>query len=118
MRGFQRFADLSGNSKGVVKGQWSACNLIGECFSADQLHDEEVSTIRLLEAVDCSDVRMTNRSQQARFAFESCDAVGVSHECFMENFYGDRPAELRVSGLIDLPHAAGAQMRRDFVVSE
>ena len=47
-----------------------------EILALDQLHDERVRAGRFLEPVDRGDVRMVQRGERLRLAFEPRDASG------------------------------------------
>src|SRR5262245_54258218 len=105
VRGFQRFRNLSRNLERLINRYRSTLDALGQRFSTDEFHYEEVLTGRLLESVDRRNVRMIQRCQHSRFAFESSDPFGVVTECFGKELDGNTAAQFQVSGLIHLSHA-------------
>ena len=64
----------------LVERQRPAQQAIGQRLALDQLHDQEMSAVGLLEAVERGDVRVIQRRQDLRFALEPRHAVGVGRE--------------------------------------
>ena len=65
-------------------------------------------------AAPCS----ASRSATPCFTFEAGDALGVTGEQIGQDLDGDVAPQLRIDGLIDVPHATGTEVRGDFVVVE
>jgi len=86
-------------------------------LALDQLHDEEVPVAVLLHPVERRNVGVVERGENLRLALEARDAFGVGGKSFGEDLDGDLAPELRVSGAIDLTHAARAQHGNDFVLT-
>ena len=92
--------------------------MIRQQLAVDQLEHEIPRAVRFLEAVDGGDVRMIQRREDLRLAFEAREAIGVFRERFGKNLERDRASEFEIPGAIDLAHASGAERRDDFVRAE
>ena len=69
----------------------------------------------VFETMDRRDVWMVQRCEQLRLTLEPDEAVGISGEQFRQDLQGDVAVEPRITGALDLAHAAGAQQADDFV---
>jgi hypothetical protein len=56
--------------------------------------------------------------EEARFAFEACEAVRLLRDAVREEFEGDLAAELGVASGEDFAHSAGAEWPQDVVRSQ
>ena len=70
------------------------------------------------EAVDRGDIRMVERREHLRLAFEAREPVGIAREELGQDLQRDVTIELRVTRTIDLAHAACAECRDDLVGAE
>src|SRR5688500_12784123 len=70
------------------------------------------------DVVDRADVRVAQRSDDARFTLESRLAVRIAGHRRGQDFDGDIAPEPRVTGTIDLAHAARSDWTADLVGSE
>ena len=61
---------------------------------------------------------MVERSQHLRLTFESCHAIRVVREGHRQDFDRYIASKLDIPGAVDLPHAARADRRKDFVGSQ
>src|SRR5258708_6740903 len=77
-----------------------------------------MNTARLLESVDCGDVRMVQGRERFRFALKPVQAVGVRGECIRQDLDRDLTSEGGVRRPVHLPHAAFADRRGNFVDAE
>jgi len=68
--------------------------------------------------VQRADVRVVQCRGGARFLFEAAATVGMGREIRRKHFDRDRATQTGVAGLVDLPHAAGADERLDLVRPE
>jgi len=89
-----------------------------EIFAVDQLHDEGGSDRGLFQAVDLRDVRVIQRGERLRFAFESRQSIRIVGERVGKNLQRDVTIEFRVPRAIDLAHPTRAERGDDLVGSE
>ncbi len=61
---------------------------------------------------------MVEAGEDLGFSLEPREAIRISGEGFRQNLQGDLAVELRIGGLIDLPHAAFADEDGHVVVPE
>ena len=72
----------------------------------------------LFEAIDCANVGMVQRREDARFALEPSESIGIRREGRRQNLDRDLALRLGVARAIDLAHAAGTERAGDFVRAE
>ena len=68
--------------------------------------------------IDRENVRMIQRSSGFRFNFETLQTLGIGREKFRQYLDRDIAVQPRISGPIDLTHAASAKRTEDFVLTE
>src|SRR5713226_4591022 len=71
MRVFQRLGDLFRNGQRFVEWSWTLLDTLRQRGSFDQLHHQRADAARFFQAMDASDVRMIQGSQNLGFAFEA-----------------------------------------------
>ena len=81
----------------------------------DMLHDDEDLALMLADLMDRADVRGVQRGGSAGFLEE---AGGCIVGLLGEDLQRHVPAELRIVGAVDLPHAALADQGDDLVGAE
>jgi len=84
----------------------------------DQFEDKEVGSTESFKAVNGCNIGVIERSEQFGFTLESCDTIRVFGELFGQHLDRHIAAEPVILRLINLPHAALAQLVRDFVMRE
>ena len=72
----------------------------------------------VFDSVDSRDVRVVERRQDLRFAFESRKALGIGGECARQDLDGDVSPEAGIVGPIYFPHSAGPERRNHVVVAQ
>ena len=77
----ERLGDLSRDDQGLVEGDLSALQPLGEVLSLDELEDEEELPVRFLEPVDGGDAGVVERREELRLAPEG-RAPGRSRDPF------------------------------------
>jgi len=80
VRGFDRFCQLLRDRQRVVEWNGAVIDSIGERGVVHQLQHERLDAIRFLEAVNSRDVRVVQRGEDLRFAFEAGQPIGVGGE--------------------------------------
>ena len=86
---------------------------IRERRAFDQLEDQCEPAVDLFDAVDCGNVGMIERGEQARFAFEARAPVRIVSEHRRQQLDGDIASEARIARTVHLTHAAGAKRPGD-----
>ena len=76
---------------------------LGQRLAFDELEHERADAFGVLEPVDRADVRMIQRRQHPRFAFEARQPLGVVRERARQDLDGDIAAQPRIAGAIDSP---------------
>ena len=82
------------------------------------LHDEELDAVLVPDVVERADVRMRELRDRLRLPLEPLADLGARGEVRGQDFDGNRAAEARVAGAVDLAHAAGADLADDLVRAE
>src|SRR5262249_44588209 len=118
VRGFEGRRDLYGDGDRSVYRKPTAGNAGCERVADGELHDEHRRRGRAFQPMDRSDIGMIQRSEDARFAFEAREALGICGEGIGKDLDRDVAMEVRVTGAIDLAHAAGSERRNDLERSD
>ena len=118
VRGFEGFGNLLRDRQRLVDRNRSLRDPVRERRPLDQLHDERLHAVRLLEAVDVRDVRMIERGEDLRLAFEPRQAIRIGGEEVRKHLQRDVAIEPRVPRPIHFPHAASPKQRENLVRAE
>jgi hypothetical protein len=101
----QRVGELDGIFQDVFERQRSLFETLGEGMPL--LHDEVIHSVMLPDVMQRADVRMIERRDCLRFALESFAKLGLRGRP-RQNLDRDRTIQPRVSRLVYLSHATGA----------
>ena len=81
VRGFERVGDLPGDGQRVGRaGNGPRATPIRQRLALDELEHERGHAVDVLEAVDRGDVRVVQRRQDLRFAFEAGEPLRIPSE--------------------------------------
>ena len=72
----------------------------------------------LADVVQRADVRVIELRYRPRLAVESITKLRIGRQRFREDLDGDGSIQTRIAGLVDLAHAAFAQLVEDSIRSE
>jgi hypothetical protein len=78
--GIERLGDLAGDVERTRDRQRPMLETMRECRAFDQFEHQRGDAIRFFESVDCANVRMIERGEQARFASEATAPLGIGYE--------------------------------------
>jgi hypothetical protein len=106
---FERARELGADANGVIGCQRTLRQAIGERRAFDQFQHQQVHAVRLLDAVDGRDVRMIQRGEYPRLAFEAGQSLSVVRQRTRKQFEGDLASELLIACAVDLPHSSAAE---------
>src|SRR5262245_49901967 len=115
VRGVERVGDLSGDGDRFQKRQRGATYAIVQRVALDQLEHQGRCVAGVFEAVDCRNVRVIERGEQACFAFEARHTTGVGGEPRRQDLQRDLASQFRVARAIHLSHAAHTQQTQGCV---
>ena len=115
---FHSGGDLLGDANGLVDGDGTSCNPLGQGLTGHELEHEIMRVPGLLEPVDRGDVGVVQRRENFGLSLEARQSLRVSGKRFGQDFDGDVPAEFSVLGSEDLAHPAFANRLDDLVVAE
>ena len=87
-------------------------------LAIDKLSRDETSIARRADLINCEDVRMIQSRSSFRFLNEALQSLLVRSYSLRKNLDRHRSIEFRIKGEVDLTHAAGADLRADFVAAE
>src|SRR4029453_18707678 len=96
---FERLGDLTRNWNGLIERNLPLRDGIGERRPFDKLEDEGLRTVRILKAIDSSNIRVVEGSEELSFALEPCESIGIEREQVGQDLQGDvaiRSEERRV----------------------
>ena len=88
-----------------------------EVAAVDELHDEILDVAGLARVVGGDDVRMLEPGGGVHFALEALDGRFVFHRGGRHHLQRDDALHPPMLGLVDLAHAAGADLGEDHVVA-
>ena len=114
----QRAGDLHGDLQRLIELQPAFLEAGGERLAFEVLDHEVRDIILLADVEERADVRMTQRRNEPGFAVEALPELRFAGERGRQNLDGDDPIEARVTGAIDLAHAARADRGLDLVRSQ
>ncbi len=77
VRRLQRFADLLRNPERFIDRNRPSLDALGQRFSIDEFHHQELASAGFFQSVDGRNVGMIQRCQHARFALESRHAFAI-----------------------------------------
>jgi hypothetical protein len=115
VRSLERVGDLACDRQRVVDRDGGVPDAIGERLALDELHDESQRTARVLDAVDMGDMRMIERGEQLRLAFEARDAFAIGRHRRGKDLDRDVTLQPRVARAVHLTHASGTKCTEDLV---
>ena len=94
MRGFDGFSQLPRHRQRVVNWHGPVNQPLRKILAFHDLHHEGITGLGVFQTVDVRDVRVIERGQRARFAFEAGQALGISGECRRDDLDGHVAVEL------------------------
>ena len=115
VRGVERVGDLLRDRQRLVERDRAARDPRRQVVAVDQFHDQGGEVRCLLEAVDRRDVRMVESREHFGFALKAREAIRIAGHRGRQHLDRHRPLQIAVGGAIDLAHAAGTDLRGDFV---
>src|SRR5262249_31632020 len=118
MRVLQCLAYLLSNLQRFIYRDRSSFDALGQRFSTNEFHHEELPVARFFQSMYGGDSRMIQRRQHAGFTLESRNTLGIVTECFREEFDGDTAAQLGIGGLIYVAHATRPDVTVDLVMCQ
>src|SRR2546422_1726709 len=118
MRRFQGIRNLNPQIEKLADLEVLAAHPLGERFTLEQLHHDEVSPLVLLDGMDGTDTRVIERGGRPCLPLEALENGGIVLHLIGKELDRDAPPELAVLRLVDHPHAAGAELAEDLVVRD
>jgi hypothetical protein len=103
----QSVRDLNRTFQKLIDFQRSARQALGERFTLEKLHDDEVDIVVVTNIVKGADVRVIQGRNSASLAVEALAHFGTRRDLRRKYLDGDDAVESRVSGFVNLAHAAG-----------
>ena len=93
----ERVSELTCDRQCLGNRNRSSRESIRERRAFDQLEDQCEPAVNLFDAVDRGDVRVIDRGEQARFAFEARAPVTIASEHRRQQLDGDIAPEARIA---------------------
>ena len=116
--GFERLGNLSGDWQRFVEWNSALRDPIGKGRPLDELEHQRLYAAAVFKSVNCGNVRVIQRGQYLRFAFEAGEPIRIEREQFRQDLQRDVAIQPRIPGTIDLAHASGAEGGEDFIRPE
>lgn len=114
----QRAGERGANFDNSFNGHSVRRNHLIERLAFDELHGQKMDAIAFFDGKNGDDVRVIQRSDDARFALETSQAVGIVRHFGGQDFESYVALKLGVGGAVDLAHASCADGGGDLVVGE
>jgi hypothetical protein len=118
VRRHQPSRQLRAQSDDVLLQQGPLVKLLLQRGPQHQLHHQEVDPVRLVEVVECRDVRVAQAREDRSFPAKATSRLFVGEGSGGQELQSDVPPQLLVPGAVDLAHAPGAESFHDAVVGE
>ena len=115
VRRLERLRDLARDHECLQNRQRTQGQTLGERGAFHEFEDEAADAVGLLQPVDRANLRMVQRRQDPRFAFEVRKPLRVCKEDVRDNLDCDISAQLRVVSAVNLAHPARADQSQDLV---
>ena len=90
----------------------------GERLANNKLHDEEIDVLVPADVMKRGDMRVVQAGDRVCLALEPGAGLGLIRDVLQQDFNGDAPVEPRIASFVDLAHAACADERDDFVMTQ
>ena len=89
-----------------------------ERFPFQQLHGDEVLTVRFVDPVNRADVRMIERGRRKGFPLESFAGSRIILQFLRQELQSDMPMQLEVFRFVHHTHAAATEFLQDAIVRD
>src|SRR5215472_19138943 len=109
MRGSQSGSDLNCVLHCFARGNATCLHALAKRIAFQQFGDKKVNAVLRSNIVNGKEVRMIERAQNARFIFETVEALAILGEGGRKNLDRYSAGQPRVSRPIDLAHSASPQ---------
>ena len=114
----QRVGHLHGQVEKLLRRQPVREDQSGKRLAAHELHGDEVDAVDLFDRIDRDDVRVRDGRQRQGLALEAPQTLDVFGHFRRQDLEGDVAPQSRVSGEVNLPHAARADQGSDLIWSQ
>ena len=115
---FEGLGDLLRDGQRLGDGNRALRNAIRERRPFDKLHHQRGGGACSLQAVYRRDARMIEGGEDLRFALKPYESLGITGDRRWQHLDSDRTLQVGVGGLVDLAHAAHADLGDDFIRAE
>src|SRR6266542_5197517 len=93
-------------------------NAFTQRLAVDEFHRDEVLSLKFINLINVSDVRMIKRGSRFRLTNEPLHAITVRSKIGRKNLQGYFPVEFRIVPFVHLAHSALANFCADLVTAE
>lgn len=112
------FGNFAGGLEGLIEGEWTSSEPLGEALSIDELHGDEWFTIHLAGLVDLADEWVVQRRGGFRLTEESLASARILQGGLGKELEGDLTVEDRILGEENLTHPPLSQGLEDGEVTQ
>ena len=114
----ERVGDLDPVTQELLGRERPLAQAVRQRLALEVLHDEVLGLALAVDVVERADVRMRDLRDRLGLALEPLAQLRVRREVRRQDLDGDRALEPRVPRLVNLPHPAGPDGRKDLVRTE
>jgi hypothetical protein len=114
----ERVGHLFGDAQRVCHWQVAASQSIGERFTFDVLHRDEMLAGVLADFVNRAHIGVVERRRGLRLLYQPRVGCPIRPGFRAQDFDGDEPVERRVLAQIHLAHAPGAELPQDAISTD
>ncbi len=113
----QPLRDLHEKRQRLVDRDRASSDPVRQGLALHHLHDQEAGVTLLLEAVECGDVVVIQRCENACLTLEAGESLWIGRHLLQEELDRHLAAELDVLGAVDLSHPPGSEGGDNFIVT-
>ena len=118
MRGFERRRDAGGAPQRVAQRHRPSKQALLQRLAFDELEHQDWRVVSLDNIEEGADVGMVDLRDQARFALETRETVGIVGEGCGKHLDRDVPPQPRIARAIDLAHGAVTEQTDNLIRPE
>ena len=107
--------NLDGDPQALVDRESALHQPLRKRGPFEVLHHEDRAVLVLSEPEQSADVRMADGGKRSRLSIQSLGRIRISGQLAREDFQRDQTTEPRITGLVDLTHASGAERAEKLV---
>jgi hypothetical protein len=108
--------NLNAEIEDVLDGERLALDVLTECFTVNEFHDDERAVILFPNIVDGANAGMIEGGSGMRFTAETLQSLSILFHVIGKEFQSDDAVKADVQGLVDDTHSASTEFFQDAIV--